>query len=248
MEKINILVAFIGGILSIFSPCIIPILPSFLGYISGISLSSELKNSHQKTVQLKLFLHTLFFTIGFSIVFLLFGAVIGILGKFLLTYQEILQKLGGIIIIIFGLQLTGIFKFKFLLTEKHLQLPSNLEFKSYFRSFIIGIFFAFGWTPCYGPVIGTIFTLAASSANFNTSLMLFFFYSLGFIIPLLIMSAFIGHISKFLKKYPIVFKYSSYISGFLMISLGILLLTNQLNILVNWINFNYTENNLNLFS
>ncbi len=238
MEEINLAVAFIAGLLSILSPCILPVMPSFLAYIAGTSL--EEKEARSKT----LFLHTIAFAIGFSLTFLLFGAVIGSIGHFLLLNQAFLQKIGGAIIIILGVHLTGLLKITPLLKEIRLKIPKNAIFNTYIRSFFIGIIFSFGWAPCYGPILGAIFTLAATSGQFGQSILLFAAYALGFLIPLLIMTLFVEKVSHFIRKNPGIYKNSSLISGIIIIILGFLLLTGLISPIVSWINGLYIELNL----
>ncbi|MBD3270000.1 hypothetical protein GF376_00575 [Candidatus Peregrinibacteria bacterium] len=230
MENINIPIAMIAGVFSILSPCILPVLPSFLAYITGISLTEkQTKSKH-------LVLHTIVFAIGFCLTFLTIGAVIGSLGQFLLIHQDILQRIGGIIIILFGVHLTGLIKIKPLLKEFKINLKDTHNTGSYLRSLTIGVIFAFGWAPCYGPILGSIFTLAAASGSFNQSMLLFFFYALGFVIPLIIMAFFIGKSIKFFKKNQFIYKYSSLIAGSILIILGLLMLTNTISIIVNHLN------------
>ncbi len=246
MSTPGIIIAFLAGVLSVASPCVLPIIPSFLGYIAGVSLSHGYKNLGKKEARKKLLLNTLLFGLGFSIIFLLFGAVIGVVGETLVLNRPIFQTVGGIIIILFGLQLTGLINIKFLLKEKKFELSPRLKKVEYLRSFVTGIFFAFGWAPCYGPIIGAIFTLAATQANFNEAILLFTFYSLGFLLPLFIFTFFVAHASQKLKKFRKVARYSSVIAGAFVMLLGLLLMTNNLNALVNWINLSYNVNNISL--
>jgi len=246
MESPGIIIAFFAGVLSIASPCILPIFPSFLAYITGVSLSDGYKKLHQKEVKRKLFLNTLLFGLGFSLIFLFFGAVIGIIGETLLLNRSIFQIVGGAIIVIFGLQLTGLINLKFLMKEKKFELSPKLKKMEYLRSFLVGIFFAFGWAPCYGPIIGAIFTLAATQANFGQAVLLFLFYSLGLLSTLLLFTAIIAHASEKLKKIQHAARYVSIIAGGFVILFGLLLMTNHISILVNWINLSYNVNNISL--
>jgi len=246
MYSPGIILAFFAGVLSIASPCILPILPSFLGYITGISLSDNYKNLQKKEARKKLLLNTLIFGVGFCIIFLFFGAVIGIIGQTLVLNRPIFQIIGGIIIIFFGLQLTGLIKIKSLMKEKKFELSPKFKKFEYLRSFIAGMFFAFGWAPCYGPIIGAIFTLAATQANFGQAILLFVFYSLGFIIPLLLFTFIIAQASEKIKKIQKFARYSSLVAGGFVILLGFLLMTNNLSILVNWLNLSYNMNNISL--
>ncbi|MGL5831578.1 MAG: cytochrome c biogenesis CcdA family protein [Candidatus Altimarinota bacterium] len=249
MDQINLGVAFLAGILSIFSPCILPVLPSFLAYITGISLEelkgkTNSKKSPGAPLFWQLIINTFFFALGFSLIFLLFGAVIGTLGKFLVINQTVLMQLGGLIIIILAFHQLGIYRLKFLLKEvkfEH-QLTNNL--KGWLRSLLVGIVFAFGWAPCYGPIVGAILTLAATANSFYYSILLFIFYSFGFLVPLIIFSLFIGFFSEKLKKHRKIFKHSSLVAGLLMLILGVLMLTNLFPYIVTWLSLSYNEANL----
>lgn len=246
MYSPGIIIAFFAGVLSIASPCILPVIPSFLGYITGVSLSEKYKKFDKKEARKKLLINTFFFAIGFSIIFLLFGAVIGVIGQALVLNRPIFQTMGGIIIMIFGLQLTGLINIGALMKEKKFQINKKIQRADYIRSFLTGIFFAFGWAPCYGPIVGAIFTFAATQANFGQAMLLFFFYSLGFLVPLIGFTFIVATASTHLKKIQKVSRYSSIIAGSFVILLGFLLMTNNLSILVNWINMAYNVNNVSL--
>jgi len=249
MPSPGIIIAFVAGILSVASPCILPVIPSFIGYITGVSLSHGFRKLKKKEAMRKLLINTLFFGIGFSIIFILFGAVIGAIGEMLVLNRPIFQTIGGIIIMIFGLQLTGLVNIPSLMKEKKIHPDETkpvLKKIGYFRSFLMGILFAFGWAPCYGPIVGAIFTLAATQANFGQAMLLFLFYSLGFFIPLIIFTILIAMASEKLKKIQTFARYSSIVAGLFVMLLGFLLMTNNLNILVNWINLFYTGNNISL--
>ncbi len=164
----------------------------------------------------------------------------------LVLNRPIFQTIGGIIIILFGLQLTGLINIKWLMKEKKFELSPKLKKMEYARSVMTGVIFAFGWAPCYGPIIGAIFTLAATQANFGQAMLLFFFYSLGFLLPLFIFTFLIAHAAEKLKKFQKAARYSAVIAGVFVMLLGFLLMTNNLAWLVNWINMSYNMNNIPL--
>jgi len=244
MQNPSIFIAFFAGVLSIASPCILPVIPSFIGYISGVSLSHYNRGLDKKAARKKLTVNTLCFAAGFSIIFLFFGAVIGAIGQALVLNRLIFQKIGGIVIIVLGLHLTGIFQTAFLQKERKIEVSSKFRKIEYVGSLLTGMSFAFGWAPCYGPIVGTIFTLAATQANFQQAMLLFFFYTLGFILPLLGLTWLVAHATHILKKFQKIARYSSVIAGIFVIILGILLYTNNLNSLVNWIMITYNKNNV----
>ena len=246
MENINIFIAFLAGILSIFSPCIIPVLPGFIGYISGLSIENSLeKHSQRHTI-----ISTIFFALGFNLVFMIFGLLVGSFSQFLLINQLFLLQIGGFIIMIFGILQTGLIKINFLqkeykLDHHHQKLSSNLP--GYLKSFLFGLLFAFSWTPCYGPIIGTIVTLATVTKTFNLSLLLFTFYSLGFTIPLVLLATFLSHFHHFFKTHRNFYRYSNFIAGLFLLIIGFLMFTNQLSSIINWLDFFYTQNKLSFY-
>ena len=242
-------IAFVAGILSVFSPCILPLLPSYFAYLSGIEVKDL--DSHRK----KILLHAILFTAGFSIVFLLFGAAIGTIGKSLLTHKRTVEIIGGIIILLFALQVSGIFRklkiLKFLEKEKkfHISktLSKNLESISPIKSLLTGVIFAFGWSPCYGPILGSIFTLAIAETSFTHGVLLFGVYSLGMSITLILIALLASKASTFIsktRKFQIAFNITM---ALILLLLGIGMLTGGMSNLANIINNLYIEYNLNIF-
>ena len=153
-------IAFLAGLISFLSPCVLPVIPGYISYISGSSLENLSKKKNNFV-----FIKTIFFTLGFSFVFIALGSTVSILGKFLLTNSDILRIIAGIIITIFSFQLIGIINFKFMNKDMRIftnQYSNNLTFP-----FVVGAAFGFGWSPCIGPILGSILTLAAIEENFN---------------------------------------------------------------------------------
>src|SRR5919112_744502 len=263
MAEISIIVSIIAGIVSFFSPCILPILPAFISYLSGTTLheignindktktsSSSFDNkkittfnnniinsstkslSLQKSTRLNIFLNTVYFVLGFSLVFAVLGVALNsVLVNVGTGFQNTLQIIGGIVIISFGAFLILSTKINNLNFERKLtRIP---KFKtSYITSLVFGIAFAAGWTPCVGPVLGSTFTLAATSPGEAYNLLLA--YSLGLGTPFLITSAFFSRATGLLKKMLKYLKYFNPVMGAFLIILGILIFTNQLNILGNF--------------
>jgi cytochrome c-type biogenesis protein len=241
MENLNVFIAFIAGILSVFSPCIIPVLPGFIAYLSGLSVQHALENNSRRQILIS----TAIFALGFNLVFSMFGILVGSLSQFLLVNQLLLLQIGGIIVMVFGILQSGLVKLEFLQREHRLDgnvLEKNLP--HYLKSFLFGIIFALSWTPCFGPVIGGIITLAATTKTFGQSLLLFVFYALGFTLPLLLLSAFISHFHNFFKSHRNFYRYSNLVAGIFLIMIGFLMFTNSLSSIVNWLNFIYTQNKL----
>lgn len=238
----KIIITFLGGNLSVLSPCILPILPGFIAYFSGLSLD-QAKASRRKTI-----LASLFFSLGFILVFMLFGIITSGLSQFLLVNQILLGRLGGLIIMIFGFVQIGLIQSPILQKEYQLDnkiIPKNLP--TYLSSLLIGILFAFSWTPCYGPIIGAIATYTAVSHTFWLGIFYFIIYSLGFTLPIILLAIFLDRLSQIIKNNQKIFRYSSIFSGILLILIGFLMLFNQLSSIVNFINIIYTEHKLLFF-
>jgi cytochrome c-type biogenesis protein len=237
----SILISALAGAGSFFSPCILPIIPAFVSYLSGTILT-ELQGQNQsvtgasvalkKSTRLNIFLNTTYFVLGFSLVFAIMGVL---LNSFLANvgtgFQTTFQSIGGAVIIAFGTYLILSMKLRMLNFEKTLRnLP---RFKTtYLTSFVFGAAFASGWTPCVGPILGTTLTLAATSpgAAYNSLLA----YSLGLGVPFLITGAFFSQSTKLIRKMAKHLKYFNLIMGAILIILGILVLTNQLSIIGNF--------------
>lgn len=240
----QILITFLAGIVSILSPCIIPILPGFIAYFAGLNLKEAKSESHQKEI----FIASLFFSLGFTLVFLAFGLIAGGISLFLIQNQLFLQKIAGILLIIFGLLQTGLLQLHLLQNEfsfAHQKL--GLKSHPHLKSLLIGALFAISWTPCYGPIIGGIFTLSASMNTIGSSLILFLVYSLGFTLPIIFLSLALNRISHFLTRYKKIFYLANLTAGVLMILIGVLIFTNNLSSIVNWLSMIYTNNKINFF-
>ncbi|MDP1420220.1 cytochrome c biogenesis protein CcdA [Peribacillus simplex] len=216
MNDINMFLAFGAGFLSFISPCCLPLYPAFLSYITGMSVG-EIK-SENAMLQRRSMLHTLFFLLGFSLVFVAIGFSTTYLGSFFSDYKELIRQIGAILIIIFGLFIVGIFQ------PKSLMKDSRFEFKNrpggYIGSILIGLAFAAGWTPCAGPLLGAVISLGATNPSAAMSYMTA--YILGFAIPFFILSFFVGKL-KWIKKYS---QYIMKIGGYLMIGMGVILFFN----------------------
>ena len=219
---IELLIAFGAGLISFLSPCVLPLIPGYISYISGASLDELLANKKINLVPLILF------TLGFSFVFIIFGAAASYLGQVLLQNSETLRILAGLIIIIFSLQLIGIININFLNFEKKIYTKKN---NNIWFSFIIGMAFGFGWTPCIGPILGSILALASTEETVFKAIILLSFYSLGLAIPFILsgylMQRFLMFSKNFRKNINLVTKSG----GVILLITGVLILTNQLQIL-----------------
>src|SRR4030042_6047763 len=222
---IEIFIALLAGLFSFFSPCVLPIVPGYISFITGIGLE-KLVDADEKKNSRRIIFSSLFFIAGFSLIFILLGASASIIGSFLQSHMSLISIIAGIGIIIFGLHMIGIFKITYLYREKKV----HQEYKNpgFIRSFLAGLFFAFGWTPCIGPVLSAILTLAAVSENFTRGILLLSFYAVGLAIPFFLAAIFlkffityIRRISKHLRKIEIIL-------GIILILIGILIASDRL--------------------
>ena len=219
---IELLVALGAGLISFLSPCVLPLIPGYISYVSGNSLNELIERKKVNIIP------TILFTVGFSIVFIIFGAASTFLGQFLLQNSFELRILAGVIIIIFSLHIMGIINLKFLNYEKRIQTNNN---KNFYSPIIIGAAFGFGWTPCIGPILGSILVLAATEESINKGVLLLFFYSLGLAIPFILSGFLIQKFLIFSKNFKKNINIVSKIGGSILLVTGILILTNQLQII-----------------
>jgi len=218
--------AFLAGILSFLSPCVLPLVPSYVSYITGVSFENLTSTEDQKRIRFLTLTNSLAFVSGFSVVFISLGASSSFVGHLLYKYQDWIRIIGGILVIIFGLFISGILKLDFLIRERKFHPQGKPS--GYFGSFIIGMTFAAAWTPCIGPILGTILLYAASEGSASYGLKLLFFYSLGLALPFLLSSL---AINTFLSYSKIIYRFMRPImllSGLLLIIFGILLLSNKI--------------------
>jgi cytochrome c-type biogenesis protein len=219
---IELLIAFGAGLISFLSPCVLPLIPGYISFITGNSLNELLES---KKINIR---PLILFTLGFSFVFIIFGATASYLGQVLLQNSETLRIIAGLIIIIFSLQLIGIININFLNFEKKIYTKKN---NNIWFSFIIGMAFGFGWTPCIGPILGSILALASTEETIFKAIILLSFYSLGLAIPFILsgylMQRFLMFSKNFKKNINLVTKGG----GVILLITGVLILTNQLQIL-----------------
>ena len=231
MDNISFILAFSAGLLSFLSPCVLPLIPAYVSYLTGSAIS-DINTGRDK---LSLVYKSIGFIIGFSLVFIALGASVSTIGKLFNSNLDVLRKAGGIIVIIFGIHMTGLFKIKLLYSEKRL-LPFGKSPKS-ISSVFVGIAFAAGWTPCIGPILSSILIYAGSMATIGTGIFLLVMYSLGLAVPFLFTAIAIGSFSKYFRKLSKYLPVISVISGILMIAMGVLVFTNRLTIISRYLNF-----------
>ncbi|MEA2713420.1 MAG: cytochrome c-type biosis protein [Gemmatimonadales bacterium] len=224
---LGFLVAFAAGLLSFLSPCVLPLVPSYVGFLTGMTLPEV---TGRRRVALT---HALLFVSGFSLVFILLGASATALGRALNYYQVWLQRLGGVLIILFGLLCLGVFNLTLLSQERRLHLERKPV--GYLGSVLVGMAFAAGWTPCIGPVLGAILGLAATSTDVSRGMLLLAVYSAGLALPFLIaavaVDSFLDWFQRFRRFLPWVMR----ISGVMLVFVGILLLTGEFTRLAGWL-------------
>ena len=219
---IELMIAFGAGLISFLSPCVLPLIPGYISFISGASLNELLTNKKINIIPLILF------TLGFSFVFIMFGAAASYLGQVLLQNSQTLRIIAGLVIIIFSLQLIGIINIGFLNFEKKIYTKKN---NNIWFSFIIGMAFGFGWTPCIGPILGSILALASTEETILKAIILLSFYSLGLAIPFILSGYLMQRFLMFSKNFKKNINLVSKGGGAILLITGILILTNQLQVL-----------------
>ena len=218
----ELIIAFGAGLISFLSPCVLPLIPGYISYISGSSLNDLIEKKKVNLIPIILF------TLGFSLVFIIFGAASTFLGQVILQNSYELRIVAGLLIIILSLHILRIINIKFLNYEKRIQTNSNTNFYS---PILIGMAFAFGWTPCIGPILGSILVLAATEDSLNSGIMLLIFYSSGLALPFILSGYLIQKFFIFSKNFKKNINLVSKIGGFILLITGILILTNQLQAL-----------------
>jgi len=216
------LVAFSAGLISFLSPCVLPLIPGYISYISGSSFNELIK---KKNIDLT---PIILFTVGFSIVFIIFGAASTYLGQALLQNSYNLRIAAGIVIIVLSLHILGLINLKFLNYEKRIQTTTN---NNIYSPILIGMAFAFGWTPCIGPILGSILVLAATEESINEGILLLVMYSLGLALPFILSGYLIQKFLIFSKNFKKNINLVSKIGGIILLITGVLILTNQLQAL-----------------
>ena len=236
MDLSLIIPAFFAGIITFLAPCTLPLVPGYLGFISGVS-SVDLEDPEKaKKAKGKVFLNGLFYVIGFSAVFILLGSLLGLGGQALGQYRIWLSRVGGVFVIIFGLYMLGVLRLSFLSTDKTFNVSKFIRPGNPASSFVFGSAFAFGWTPCVGPILGAILTLAASSATVTSGAFLLAVFSTGLAVPFLLIALGIERASRGIATIAKYLKTISIIGGAFLIFLGILLVTNMFAI---WLSYAY---------
>ncbi len=227
------LAAFLAGILSFLSPCVLPLVPGYVSLISGASVE-DLQSPERRMLR-TVMLHSVTFVLGFSVVFIALGAVATGIGQVVNEYHSLLSKIAGVIVIIFGLHLTGIWKIKALYADKRLHDVKGGS--SAVGSFAVGFAFAFGWTPCIGPILATILVLAGAQQTVLKGIVLLAVYSLGLAVPFLLTSLGVDRFLSFYGRFRRHLHTVEVISGILLIAVGVLIFLNNLKLLSGYLSF-----------
>jgi cytochrome c-type biogenesis protein len=231
---VSIAVAFWAGVVSFISPCVLPLLPSYLTFITGMSFE-DLKVADARAVRRATVIHSLFFILGFTIVFVAMGALFGFLGETLFQFKGIIRRVGAVLIILMGVYITGLVRLPFLDREKKVHLRDKPA--GYLGSGIVGVTFAAGWSPCLGPIVGCILGLAmiGSSMNAAYGIALLLVYSIGLGVPFLLASlafnTFLSLFNRFKRFIPVV----NIVSGLMLVALGVFLLFTDFDVIMLWL-------------
>lgn len=233
MESVGILTAFIFGLLSFLSPCVLPIVPGYLSFISGITFEDLQSTENQAVAKKRILTNSLFFVLGFSLVFIALGASATAVGKFLQEQLHILSKIAGVLIVIFGLHMIGVFKIAFLNYEK--RFHTHAKPLGLLGSFVVGLAFAFGWTPCIGPILAGILTIAAQQETVGQGVVLLSSYSAGLGIPFLLAGFSLTAFQNVFNKIKQYFRAIEITGGVLLVIVGVLVFTNYLTIIAGYL-------------
>jgi cytochrome c-type biogenesis protein len=237
VENPTFLAAFAAGVLSFISPCVLPLIPGYLSYISGLTLD-EMQGTGETAMSLgaarrRVLAASIFFILGFSFVFICFGAAASVLGQYMLERQRLLAKIAAVIVILFGLHTMGVLRIGWLYSEKRVQVerkPTTL-----FGAFFVGLAFAFGWTPCIGPILGGILAIAGTQQTVGQGVQLLAVYSAGLGLPFLLTALAINQFFTVFKRIRKHYHLIEIVSGLLLVLIGVLIFTNRFTLIAKWL-------------
>jgi len=233
-SNLSLFIAFTAGLFTFISPCVLPLIPSYISFITGISFKQLTSADDFKKLRKRTIFHSLMFILGFSLIFIVLGASATYLGSLFLKYQAWIARIGGVLIILFGLHIAGFIKIKFLQREKRVHLRDKPL--GYFGAALVGLTFAAGWTPCIGPILGTILVFASTAEDLYRGILLLSSYSLGLAIPFFLTSLAVNSVLPYFKKLTAHLRLISIISGIFLIAIGLLLVTGYFNRLGLYLN------------
>lgn len=225
MKDVSFSLSFLAGFLSFLSPCVLPLVPSYISFITGVSFEDLKEGTDRRRIHFLTITNSLAFICGFSLIFIALGASSSVIGKFLFEYQDKIRVLGGILVIFFGLFVSGVLKLDFLSRERKFHLTGKPT--GYIGTFLVGMTFAAAWTPCIGPILGTILLYAGSQGSAAYGFKLLAVYSLGLAVPFFLSSLMFNSFLSYSGKIRKYMRWIMLASGLLLIGFGILLLTNN---------------------
>jgi cytochrome c-type biogenesis protein len=231
-NNITFVGAFVAGLLSFLSPCVLPLIPSYITYITGLSFADLQAEHPSHAVRQQTMLHSLLFIAGFTAVFVLLGASATFIGGFMQQHMVALRRVGGVLIVLFGVHLTGVVPIRFLLGEKRFTIHRKPA--GYVGSFLVGIAFAAGWTPCIGPILASILMIAATEDTVYHGIALLLAYSMGLAIPFFLASLAMHQFLTFFNRFKRYIRLFEAGTGLLLIIVGVLIFTNSLAVLQRW--------------
>ena len=220
-------ISFTAGVLSFLSPCVLPLIPSYVSFITGLSID-DVQRSRRVTLA-----HSLLFIAGFTLVFLALGATATVLGQLLVRHRDWVGRIGGLLVIALGLYLLGVFNVGMFARERRIHIANKPL--GYLGTLVVGMAFAAGWTPCIGPILGGVLTYTASSADLNRGIVLLLAYSLGLAVPFLLAALMIDRFMDLFQRYRGALIWMSRASGILLIAVGILMITGSMTVLTAWL-------------
>jgi cytochrome c-type biogenesis protein len=230
-QPIGVLVAFTAGLFSFLSPCVLPLFPSYLSFVTGMSVS-DLTAELSAAARRRVLLHSLAFILGFSLVFVSLGASFSAAGQFLMDYRDLIRRVGGVLIVVFGLYIAGVLKVGFLGRTQQWQIREKPA--GYLGSLAVGVTFAIGWTPCVGPILGAILSLAGTAETVQRGVGLLVAYSAGLGVPFLLSAVALSAFLKFFKSYRRFIPVVERAAGVLLVIVGFLVFTNYYLVLNSW--------------
>ncbi len=225
--ELGLLIAFTAGMLSFLSPCVLPLVPSYVSFITGMNLE-DLHSSRRTTL-----IHATLFVIGFTLIFLALGAGATVFGQLMLRYRDVISRVGGVLVIFFGLYLLGVVSFGFMMRDTRLHLSHKPL--GYLGTLVVGIAFGAGWSPCIGPILGLILTMAANEADLQRGLLLLLMYSMGLAVPFLAAALMVERFIALFAKLRTQMIWVNRFAGAMLILVGVLMVTNRFTMLASWL-------------